>query len=300
MVQCHAAPACPPPPLAPHTGSVRGDAQASPSASAQKRRRFLPVGTWFLPISTRQDAGSDAELAGARGVCSTAPAPRGGAQGAGTCSRGALGAEAAPALRLPKKTTPRRKTLRRAGARDGAQRGRALPSTPPRPPAAPHSPARPLRNPASSQRHPPASGAQPRPLPPPDLLRGARRARWRPSASPAIPSPAPTPPLVNVSPSQRLGSAAALLFQGVAPGEAKRPKQVGQEAGEGVQGTGSSCPPRGRTVPPACGRRWAREAENLTPPAGNLHAQKSPSKGAERIPTLNPPGVSSGQPSLLV
>ena len=116
-----------------------------------------------------------------------------------------------------------------------------LPSTAPLLRVAQHSPAGPVRNPSSSRPHPPAASATQRP----DFLMGARRER--PSASPAI------PPQLRHLPSlmflQARGMAGLLLcyFKGWLPREAKRLKQVGQEAGEGSQGTGRCLP--GCTAP---------------------------------------------------
>lgn len=88
------------------------------------------------------------------------PAPslaRGHLRARGTRSRSCSPASKRPLCRFPKKMTPRKKTLHRAGAaKDGAQRGTALPSSPPGAPpwVAQHSPAVPVRNPSSSRHHP--------------------------------------------------------------------------------------------------------------------------------------------------
>lgn len=124
----------------------------------------------------------------------------------------------------------------------------------------------------------PASATPPRLLPRPRFLTGGQQKQ--PSPSPAIqPQPRHLPSLMFLP---ARGTAGLLLcyFKGWLPWEAKCPKQVGQEAGEGLQGGqvgacwdawphgGMRGPMAGCAVPLGRALTWGagQEAEDRTSP----------------------------------
>lgn len=116
----------------------------------------------------------------------------------------------------------------------------------PLPQFAQHSPADPTRNPSSSCISLAATAAATTGPPHECPVRAAK-------CQPGHPSPAPAPSSVNVSPSQRNSSSAALLFQRVSPLGGKVPKTgwAGSEcrfAGGGQVPTGMHKPAAGCTV----------------------------------------------------